>query len=450
MSRLVKSAAYRVAITYSAAFALAIVLLGLVLYLAFHRELLVQVDDQLHNETLELTGEFQEGGLSQLLEAIGEREGASLSGEIGYALFDKAGKRIAGHMNTERPSPNVRDIVFIDPKEGPDPARASVALLDGGLTLVVAADREPLERVNRLVLSLLIVALAAVIGIGLAGGLILGGYLGRRLKGIAGTAQGIMAGDLTQRIEVSRRDDEFDRLAVTLNAMLDRIGELMSNLRQVSSDLAHDLRTPLARLHTRLETALASDADSAAMRAEIEDSLARTDEILSLFAAILRISEIESGRLKRNFASFEFSALVDDLCESFAPAIEDGGRHLKWDVEPGILYRGDRDLLAQALVNLLENAQKHTPQGTEIAVTLLHEGDRITLTVSDNGPGVPLHELTRITGRFIRLDAARNTPGNGLGLSLVVAIATLHGARLDLRARTGLHVTLSFPAGEVS
>lgn len=451
MSRLSKSAAYRVAITYSAAFALAIAILGMVLYLVFHRELLRQLDDQLRNESIGLTDEFKDGGLSDLIQAITEREQAGLSGEMGYALFDQSSTRIAGRMVTERPAPDARNIVFIDPKEGPDPARAHVTELPGGLTLVVAADREPLEHVDQMMLSFLGVALLAVVCIGSAGALVLGSYLRRRLGGITQAAEGIMAGDLTQRMTVSHRGDEFDRLSVTLNAMLDRIGELMDNVRQMSGDLAHDMRTPLSRLRTRLEAALPDKEGEPLSRPAVESALAQTDEILSLFGAILRLSEVESGRLKRTFADFDFTALVTDLCESFAPAMEDSGRSLTGSVEPGLGYKGDRQLIAQALVNLLDNAQKHTQPGTRISVGLARDDNGISLAVADNGPGVPASDRARITQRFIRLEAARSTAGNGLGLALVAAIAKLHGASLTFRDnQPGLAIRLHFPMGETA
>jgi signal transduction histidine kinase len=275
---------------------------------------------------------------------------------------------------------------------------------------------------------------------------LLGAYLRKRLGRISATAQAIVAGDLSQRMPLSKRNDEFDRLAATLNAMLDRIAALMESLRQVSNDVAHDLRTPLSRLRTRLEIALSEIGDAQAPRCALQDALERTDELLALFSAILRISEVESQRLKESFERFDLSAEIEELCQSFAAPIEEGGRSLRWRVEPGLQLRGDCELIAQAVVNLLDNAQKHTPAGTRISVVLARSDERIRLEVADDGPGVPAAERTRITGRFVRLESARSTAGHGLGLNLVAAIALLHEAQLHFDdCRPGLIVVLTLP-----
>jgi hypothetical protein len=226
---------------------------------------------------------------------------------------------------------------------------------------------------------------------------------------------------------VGQRQDEFDQLAVTLNRMLDRIETLLDNLRQVSSDIAHDLRTPLARLRNRLEQGVADPDSSAAV---IEDAIRKADEVLSMFAAILRIAEVESGETRRFFAPFDLSELATELGESYAPAVSDGGRNLLWSVEPKVMITGDRELLAQAISNLLENAQRHTPPETLIRLTVSVTDDSACVQVIDNGPGVPKADRSRIAQRFKRLDVSRNTAGHGLGLNLVSAVAKLHGGKL--------------------
>lgn len=442
-----KSTAYRVAIIYSAAFALAVILLSIGAYLALHRALLDQLDVRMDSGLADLTAEYETEGLAGLEEEVRERGRSDMSGGLGYALFDSEGRRIAGRLAIGKPPPGTTRLEFLDEHRQPHEARADVRSLDGGLTLVAAADQEPLEAIDRKAFSLLFLALSAVAGIGVGGGLILGGYLRRRLGRISTGAQAIMGGDLAKRMPISGKDDEFDRLSESLNGMLDRIVALLENLRQVSSDIAHDLRTPLMHLRNRLDKALAQEGDPRAMRATVEDALAKTDEILTLFAAILRISEIESRKPRRSFVRFDLSALVLDVCQSFAPAIEDNGRSLKWSVASGVPLEGDRELVAQALVNLLENAQKHTPPGTRIDVRLELAASRPRLTVADDGPGVAEQDLERITGRFIRLDGARDSSGHGLGLNMVAAIADLHDADLSLRDNhPGLAVTLTFAA----
>lgn len=449
MLRLFSSAAYRIALVYSVAFTLLMVLLGTVLYFAFHAALIHQLDSGIINEMTELTVDYRHRGLAGLTGAIAQRVRASTTHDLGYALFDKAGKRIAGHLNTPLPPLGARNIVFIDPREGPDPARARVRRLDNGMTLVIAADQGPVEEINDTMLSLLFGALIAVVVVGLAGGLVLGGYLQKRLGRISAAAQGIMAGDLSQRITTSPRNDEFDQLAVTLNHMLDRIGALMENLQQVSSDIAHDMRTPLSRLRSRLERARADAGRRRDTSAAIDDSLAAVDELLAMFSAILRISEVESGEPKRAFRWFDLSALVQEICQSYAPAIEDNGRVMQWQVAADIHLAGDRELLAQAIINLVENAQKHTLPGTRISVSLERTGDIVAVSVADNGPGVSDEDRDRITGRFIRLEQARSTPGNGLGLNLVAAIVALHDGDLAFEDNDpGLRAIISLPASD--
>ena len=214
--------------------------------------------------------------------------------------------------------------------------------------------------------------------------------------------------------------------------MLDRIEGLLENLRQVSSDIAHDLRTPLARLRNRLEQGVVDPSPRGDSRAIIEDALERVDDVLSLFAAILRIAEVESGETRRHFAMVDMSALTEELAESYAPAIQDQGRTLLWSIEPDLTLFGDAELLAQAGINLIENAQRHTPPGTVIRLTLVEAGDFVCLRVVDNGPGVSQVDLRRIVKRFARLERSRSTTGYGLGLNLVSAVARLHGGRLQL------------------
>ena len=243
---------------------------------------------------------------------------------------------------------------------------------------------------------------------------------------------------------MSSRGDEFDQLAETLNRMLDRIEGLLENLRQVSSDVAHDLRTPLSRLRTQLENTKHQPADPTEV---VEGAIVQLDHVLSLFAAILRIAEVEAGETRHYFTSVDLSALTTELAESYAPAVQDNGATLLWSIEPDLKALGDRELLAQAAINLIENAQRHTPPGTVIRLTLVGAGDWLCLQVVDDGPGVATSDLPRIVKRFTRLDSSRNTSCYGLGLNLVDAVAKLHGGRLVLKNNSpGLSATIELPA----
>ncbi|TPG38670.1 sensor histidine kinase [Sphingomonas koreensis] len=447
MHRLVASAAYRIAFTYAAAFALAITLLGIAVYFAADADIRYQQNADIAQESAHLVREYNEGSLPDLRDAINKREAANRINAYGYAVFDLAGHRVAGSLDTSRPAAiGVHDISFVDPSEGADSALALTTQLPNNFRLVVAIDPETLERVDRMILLLFSGAFVLVVVLGIGGALIMGGYLRRRLGGISGTARAIISGDMGQRIPVSPRDDEFDQLALALNTMLDRIAQLLDNLRQVSSDVAHDLRTPLARLRNELEQALDGPRDLPAYRTGLKRAIGQSDHLLALFAAILRISEVEAGALKRTFAPVDLSDLVTDLCDSYAPAVHDNGRTLSCSAEPGIMLIGDRELLSQALINLLDNAQHHTPPGTQIAVLAEASDDWIRLSVADDGPGVAREDHARIVRRFARLDTSRATPGHGLGLNLVAAVSAAHGGALAIDENDpGLRVTMTLP-----
>jgi signal transduction histidine kinase len=445
MPELFRSAAYRIAFIYSAAFALAILLLGLVLFWTMHLDFTHQLDATLHEEATTLADEYRSDGRGEIVDAIAQREASSSRDRLLYALFSRDGRRLAGSLRTGMPRLGLHDIIFIDPREGPDAARGLAVDLGGGTTLLVAADRERIEEIDRTVISVFAVAFLLVILLGAAGALLLGGYLRRRLDAISSAAEAIVEGDLGRRMPVSARGDEFDRLSRSLNAMLERIASLIGNVRQVSTDVAHDLRTPLARLRNRLEEGLA--ARSTGDAALIEDALRRVDEVLALFAAILRIAEVEGGQIRRTFGPVNVSILASELAESYAPAVAEGGRSLSTSVDDGLVVSGDRELLAQALVNLIENAQSHTPPGTAIDICIEARNGAVVLAVADNGPGVAAEDRGRIVERFVRLERSRSTPGHGLGLNLVSAIAALHGGVLRFADNCpGLRAVLELPA----
>lgn len=446
MARVAASAAYRIAFTYSLALALAIVALGMAVYVAADADFRRQQDVAIADERAGLVRAFRKEGADELTNEIRAREAVASTHAFGYALFDRDGNRIAGLLDTPRPPPGWHDINFLDPREGRDPARALASDLPGGPRLVVAADTEALEQIDQTILGLFSGAFVLVVLVGMVGALILGSYLRRRLGRISGTAQAIMSGDLTRRMPVGARGDEFDELALALNAMLNRIEQLLDNLRQVSSDVAHDLRTPLARLRNQLAGSLDDAEDPAATRAALEQAIEQSDHLLSLFAAILRISEVEAGALARTFAPLDLSDLLHDLCDSYAPAISDGGRSLGCEIDPDIAVNGDRELIAQAVINLLDNAQRHTPAGTHIVVAANADQEWARLSVADNGPGVSAEDRPRIIRRFARLDASRTTPGHGLGLNLVAAVAAAHGGEVTIGDnKPGLRVTVTLP-----
>jgi signal transduction histidine kinase len=422
------SAAYRIAFSNLGVLLLGLVILGALVFFAMHLAFTRQLDAMISVEARTLTDEYHSDGDREMREAILEREASRSPQRLMYAVFAPDGKRLYGSLQTGRPPLGIHDLRFIDPGEGPDAGRGIAVDLSPGERLLVAADREWIERIDRTLLELFGAAFLAACLLGFGSALVLARYLQRRLRTISRTAEAIIAGDIRERMPLSVRRDEFDQVAATLNRMLDRIEGLLENLRQVSSDIAHDLRTPLARLRNRLERGSKEDAPAA-----IADAIRQVDDVLSLFAAILRIAEVEGGETRRFFAAVDLSALATELAESFAPSIEEERRTLLWSIERGVTVDGDRELLAQAFVNLLENAQRHTPQGTVIRLTLVSVGNCACFQIRDSGPGVPKSDLPRITRRFARVESSRNTPGYGLGLSLVNAVAKLHHGQLILR-----------------
>lgn len=433
-TRIAASAAYRIAAIYALVLSVTVVALGTAVYHVAVAEVRLGQDVAVATESSDLKQEYTHDGLDALKHAMNAREKSDATNAFGYALFDAGGRRIAGNFAIPRPLAGLHDIVIDDPREGPDPYRVQATDLAGGERLVIAADLEPVETTQHMILTLCLLAFGLTIAIGIFGAFLLGRYLRRKLERIGATARAIALGDMDRRIPIgtSGGGDEFDELGAALNAMLDRIALLLENLRQVSSDVAHDLRTPLARLRGELDLAQDPAIDLDERDAAVRRALAASDTMLHLFGAILRLSEIESGRLARPSEVIDLSDLTVELCDSYLPAVADGGRVLRFDVQPGLRIRGDRELMAQALINLLDNAQIHTPLGTEITVTAIADAERVKLMVADTGPGVARQDRTRILHRFVRLEASRSTPGHGLGLNLVSAIVALHGGTLTI------------------
>jgi signal transduction histidine kinase len=441
-----RSTAYRIAFANFFTFAVGLALLGLVVFAAMHVAFVRQLDATVSDEAQTLVDEYRSGGRVELKEAIAVRESSRSPTRMLYAVFAPDGRHVAGSLQTGRPILGVHDITFVDPDGRPDSGRGIAIDLSPGERLLVAADGEWVERIDHTVISVFVAAFLTACLLAFAGALLFGKYLRQRLSSISSTAEVIIGGDIRERMPVSARGDEFDQLAATLNRMLDRIEGLLDNLRQVSSDVAHDLRTPLSRLRTQLERSRDRTADPSTV---VEDAIGQLDQVLSLFAAILRIAEVEAGETRRYFTKVDLSALATDLAESYAPAILDDEQSLLWSIEPNLAVTGDRELLAQAAINLIENAQRHTPTGTVIRLTLVSARDSICLQVVDDGPGVATADLPRITKRFARLESSRNKAGYGLGLNLVAAVAKLHGGRLILRDNApGLSATIELPGNE--
>ena len=322
--------------------------------------------------------------------------------------------------------------------------------MPNGDQLLIGQDSVSLKEMKALVARAFGVSVATTLILGLIGGAIVTRSVLRRVESVARTSRAIVAGNMSQRVPLRGSDDEFDHLAASVNAMLDRIEDLMRSMRQVSNDIAHDLRTPLTRLRQRVEHARRHQQSVPELQKALDDSTIQIDSILETFGALLRIAQIEAGQSVNAVAPVDLWALLTSIAEDFAPAAEDRGQSLTTELEPDLAVAGDKALLTQMVVNLLENALRHSPRGARIVLTT-SRGEGIAVTVGDTGPGIPEAERDNVLRPFYRLETSRTTAGNGLGLALVAAIAKQHGASLTLADNMpglrapGLRATVLFP-----
>jgi signal transduction histidine kinase len=365
---------------------------------------------------------------------------------MGYIVTDAEGRRRAGALDAAVPPPGWSEFVrFRRPDGSTGVAQAMNSVLTGEGRLVVAADRAIVNRMDMALLKIFLVEVGLILLVIAAAAAGFARIVHVRLAAIRGSAEAIMGGDLARRMPIDSSNSEFDQLSAVLNRMLDRISALLENLRQVSSDLAHDLRTPLTRLRNRIEAAGAA-AGSEAGRAELEAALRDADGVLELFTGVLAISEIEGQDLRGRFTAIRLDELVAEVAEAYEPALDAAQVTLTREFSPAVVL-GHRGLLQRAVANLMDNLIGHTPAGARARVAVGASDGEVRLEVSDNGPGVPSEDAARIVERFVRLDPARSSPGHGLGLSMVAAIVAAHGGALSIRpADPGLVVRISLPA----
>jgi hypothetical protein len=304
--------------------------------------------------------------------------------------------------------------------------------LVGGLQLLVARDVHERSDTERMFTTALPWSVALMLTLGLVGGAVMSRNLLKRLDQINSTSREIMAGHLSRRLPVSRAGDEFDTLARNLNRMLERIERLMKGMREVTDSVAHDLRSPLNRLRNRLEGTLRRLPVEDQEAPEIEAAITETDRLISTFDSLLLIAEAEAGAARNSMSRVNLSALAHDVWELYQPVAEENGIALEMMPAQPLEVRGNGNLLSQALANLVDNAIKYTPSGGKVTIAAEQNGKGAIVSVADNGPGIPEDDRPRAIERFVRLEASRHSPGTGLGLSLVAAVARLHEARLEL------------------
>jgi signal transduction histidine kinase len=435
-----RSTSLRLAGLYTTVFALSVVVLGALTLFSTRQALSEQFDARIRAESAALVQEFRSEGLKGVVEAVHERD--HTPGSLDFGLQGPSGEPLAGRLATTKAAMGW-SLLRRGGQMGEEPIRLLSVALPDGYKLLVGDDEERIEALDGTVLRGFGMAFIGIVILGVAGGYALSGDVHRRLAAISGTAEAIIDGDLARRVPVRGSDDDLDRLALTFNRMLDRIAALMESLRQVSSDVAHDLRTPLTRLRQKLEAGLAEPLERGAA---LESALADLDSILETFAALLRIAQIEGGARRAAFRPCDLAAIARTVTEAFAPSAEEMHRVLTLAAEAPVTVDGDAELLTQMLVNLVENALRHAGSTAIIAVRVVREGAAAILSVTDNGPGVPAAERERLFDRFYRLEHSRSTPGSGLGLALVAAVAKLHGAEVELLdAGPGLEARVTFP-----
>lgn len=462
LGKLFRTTTFKLTLVYLTVFALfAMALLG---YFAFNTRRLIteQITDTVNAEITGLSEQYRLGGIRRLaltVDARARRPGSSL-----YLVTTFNGDTLAGNVTDLPPGVLDRDDWIetpyrrLDETEGathPDHhALVRVFQLPGGFRLLVGRDLEERQRLYDIVADAGRWSIALVIVLGLAGGLFVTRRVLRRVDAMTATSRSIMAGDLGERLPVDGTGDELDRLAENLNLMLERIEALMHGLKEVSDNIAHDLKTPLTRLRNRTEEALRTAKTEAEYRAALEGTIEESDGLIRTFNALLMIARAESGQARENMAEFDAAELARDIGELYEPLAEEKGIALSVEADVPATLKGNRDLVTQALANLVDNAIKYcvSPERPadgappKIVVSASTEGERVLLTVADNGPGIPEADRGRALERFVRLEQSRSLPGSGLGLSLAAAVARLHDGELTLADNApGLKSIIALP-----
>jgi signal transduction histidine kinase len=464
LGKLFRTTTFKLTLVYLTVFALfAAFLLG---YFALNTRRLIteQITDTVNAEITGLSEQYRLGGIRRLVivvDARARRPGSSL-----YLVTTFAGEALAGNVTALPPGildgPGWTETVYrrLDEAEAPGRpehhALVRVFQLPGGFRLLVGRDLDERERLYHIVLAAGRWSVGIVIVLGLAGGLFVTRRVLRRVDAMTETTRTIMDGDLGERLPVAGTGDELDRLAENLNVMLERIETLMSGLKEVSDNIAHDLKTPLTRLRNRAEQALRSANSETEYRAALEGTIEESDGLIRTFNALLMIARAESGQARDDMSEFDAAEIAHDIGELYEPLAEEKGIALKVEAEAPARVKGNRELISQALANLVDNALKYAEphekpvngEIPEIVVQALNEDDRILLTVADNGPGIPEADRSRVLERFVRLEQSRSQPGSGLGLSLAAAVARLHGGELTLADnQPGLKSIIALPRG---
>ena len=449
-----RSAGLKLAIVYALLFALSALALVIFLWWATAGLLDRQVEAAVHADAQGLSEQWANGGLAALRTTIEDRLAENVDDDAIYLLTDPAMKPLAGNLALWPPPVVSTDVVYelLVSRAGiTNMARVQRFDLPDGSHLLIGRDVETRTPLRALLTSALLWSVALLVVLGIVGGLVMQRLFRRMIASVTATAGAIAQGDLSRRVRVTGRGDEFDRLAETINDMLDRIGRLMDGVRAVSNSIAHDLRTPIARARARLEDAGDHASGPDELRAAVGRAVTDLDGVTAIFDALLRIAETEAGTRRAAFSDFDLAPLLNDLCELYTAPAEESGLTWLFHADSPLPVYGDRDLIGQAVVNLLDNALKFSPAGGTVQLTGRNSPAGVVLVVQDSGPGIPDCDRARATERFFRGEQARQTPGSGLGLALVDAVAHLHAGKLALEdAGPGLRAVLTLPTRPVA
>ena len=448
--RSVRSIGFRIAALHAALMALSSGALVAFLWWNTGGYLDRQVERALRSDLAALAADHRAGGPAAVAAAIDARLAEDTDNEAIYLLIDSRGVKQAGNLDAW-PSflpPGMQGAEGrIGREAGETTVRLRAVSFTDGSRVLAGRDVRARRQLQALVTESVFYGLVLAVVLAASGGLLVAQVLARRSAPLLATAAAIGQGELARRAPLSGNDDEFDRLAGSFNAMLDRIAGLMEGVQQVSNAIAHDLRTPIARTRAGLEEVLREAAEAEALKAGIERAIEELDRVIALFEALLRIAEIESGARRSAFAPFNLAQAVEDVAALYEPVAEAKGLRLETAIPTSLTIVGDRDLVAQAVANLIDNAIKFTPEGGLVRVSVAGSGGRAEVSVTDSGPGMAEPVRARATERFFRGEPSRSTPGFGLGLALVEAVAQLHGGKLDLAAGPdglGLTATVRF------
>ena len=455
IARLLRTSTFRLSLLYVVLFGASVLVLLAFIYWTTVRVIDRQTSDTIEAEVRGLAEQYRARGIGQLVTVIEERSGPYGDPDSVYLLADPGLRRLAGNLSAwprEAAGAGAGWVEISARRASGDDAhgtiRARTFVLPGGFRLLVGRDPRGRAAFEDLILESLGGALGITLVLGLLGGLVMSRRMLRRVDAVRETSQRIVRGDLSRRMPVTGVGDEFDRLSITVNEMLDEIETLMTGLRAVTDSVAHDLRSPLTRLKSRLELALSEGpAGAQGHRAALERAIAETDGILRTFATLMEIARAEAGKAGIALAPVDLRAVVADMVELYAPLAEEKGLAIEANLGEAGSVAGHGQFLSQLVANLLDNALTYTPEG-RVRVSLAREDlGAVRLQVEDSGPGIPPEERERVLQRFVRLDASRTGGGSGLGLSLVAGVATLHRAELALDESPlgGLRVSVTFP-----